>query len=193
MIVIDDKLVSDELIEERFVCNLEACKGICCVEGDFGAPLEAEEVLFLEQNFDKIRPFLSEKGIKAIEEQGTSVIAEDNNLPATTLYEGGPCAYVVKLENGQWACGVEMAFLAGAIPFRKPISCHLYPIRAKKLQNHTLVNYDRWDICSEACTLGDKLKVPVYQFLKAPIERAWGTDFYIALDGLYKEKLKKKK
>ncbi len=184
MIIVQDKLVSDEIVSEQFVCNLTACKGACCWEGDLGAPLEADELQILEEIFEKVKPFLSPAGLDAIEKQGKYVRLPDDEL-ATPLIDGGPCAYMIFNESGIALCGIETAQKAGAIDWKKPISCHLYPIRVSQhiITGTDSLNYDQWDICSAACELGKKVQVPVYQFLKEAIIRKYGEDFYEELDG----------
>ncbi len=185
MIVIDDKIISDDIIQREFVCNLSACKGACCVEGEGGAPLEEHELSILDDIYEDVKPFLTEEGIKVIEEQGKYVPfeAEYNDMSnqtgfETPLVEGGKCAYLNFDEKGIAKCQIERAWEEGIVNFQKPISCHLYPIRIKKYQNYDAVNYFKWDICSPACTLGKELQVPVYKFLKDPIVRKYGEDFY---------------
>lgn len=185
MIIVQDKLVSDDVVEQKFICNLSACKGACCWEGDFGAPLEKDELAIMESIQEKIRPFLSPAGIAALEAQGPYIWFEEMKDYGTTLIDGGPCAYMTYDALGIAQCGIEMAWKAGAVDFQKPISCHLYPIRVSKYEpfNSEVLNYDRWDICSAACALGEKEQVPVYQFLKAALIRKYGQDFYDELDG----------
>lgn len=185
MIIVQDKLVSDDVVEQKFICNLSACKGACCWEGDFGAPLEKDELAIMESIQEKVRPFLSPAGIAALEAQGPYVWFEGMNENGTTLIDGGPCAYMTYDALGVAQCGIEMAWKAGAVDFQKPISCHLYPIRVSKYEhfNSEVLNYDRWDICSAACALGEKEQVPVYQFLKTALIRKYGQDFYDELDG----------
>lgn len=187
MLIIQDVLVSDALIEEQFICNLNACKGICCVEGDYGAPLDKAELSTLEHIYEKVKPFLAADGIEAIEKQGLYVFTEETKEYTTTLIDGGPCAYRV-WKDGIIACGIEMAYYAGEVEFKKPISCHLYPIRVKenKQSGFVALNYDEWEICSDACALGKKEQVPVYQFLKEPITRKYGAEFYNELDAAAK-------
>ncbi|MCB0628801.1 MAG: DUF3109 family protein [Saprospiraceae bacterium] len=187
MIIVQDKLVSDDVVEAHFICNLNACKGACCWEGDFGAPLEEAELPVLEAIYEDIKPFLSPIGLKVLEEQGTKVWYEENEEWGTPLVEDGPCAYMT-FHNGIAQCGIEQAWKAGATDFRKPISCHLYPIRVitNPDTGFEALNYDKWHICSAACELGEKEQVPVYQFLKEPIIRKYGEDFYEELDGAAK-------
>ena len=186
MIIIEDKLVSDELVNEAFVCDLRACKGACCVEGDCGAPLEKEETAILAEIYPRIKDFLLPEGRAAIEAQGTHVPGEEAGDFATPLVNGGPCAYLTRDELGIAKCGIEQAWRAGAVDFQKPISCHLYPIRVTQLPDYEALNYHRWEICAAACTLGEKLRVPVYVFLKDALIRRYGQDFYEALDGAAK-------
>ena len=180
MIEIDNTLISEEILENDFVCNLDACKGACCVEGDAGAPVEDDEVEILERIYHKVAPYLSEQGRKAIEAQGTAVRGSDGEWE-TPLINGGECAYVVRDEKGIVLCGIEQAYREGKIDWKKPISCHLYPIRITEYSNFSAINYHEWDICSDACTLGKELGVKVYQFLKKPLIRKYGEEFYQTL------------
>ena len=186
IIEIEDKLVSDEIFKKEFVCNLGACKGACCVEGDDGAPLELEEVDLLEENLDAIKPFMSEIGYETVMKNGVFYM-DQGNEPVTTLVKGGECAFVFRDDQGITKCSVEAAYRDGKIDFNKPISCHLYPIRAHKLRSFKALNYDRWPICKDACTLGEELGVPVYKFLKEPLIRAYGVPFYQKLEEAAKE------
>jgi hypothetical protein len=184
MLLIQGILVSDELLDEQFICNLTACKGACCWEGDYGAPLEAPEMEVLERIYPQVAPFLSEEGRQAIEAQGCYTHYPDNDSFGTPLVDNGPCAYMVYDEQGIAKCGIEQAYQAGATDFKKPISCHLYPIRVTGEHERGLegLDYERWDICSAACELGRLHQVPVYQFLKEAIVRKYGADFYAELD-----------
>ncbi len=193
MFLIKGKLVSDEIFKEKFVCDLSACKGACCVEGDYGAPLEKEELDILEEIQSDLEPFLTEKGKTAIEKDGPYVEVELNQM-ATTLVKGRECAYMTRSDNGVAQCGIEQAYKAGAVNFQKPISCHLYPIRINKNEevDFEALNYDRWDICAAACTLGKTLKVPVYKFLETPLIRKFGAEFFEALEAAAQENSKEK-
>lgn len=184
MLIIQDKLVSDDVVEEHFICDLNACKGACCWEGDYGAPLEEPELAILESVYEEVKPFLSPAGIAAIEAQGKHTWF-DGMGHGTTLIDGGPCAYLTFDGTGIAHCGIERAWAAGATHFRKPVSCHLYPIRISHFDASEVeaLNYDRWEICSAACTLGKREKMPVYRFLKEAIIRRFGADFYEELDG----------
>ncbi len=188
MLIVQDKLISDDVIEKQFLCNLSACKGACCWEGDFGAPLEPEELDTLKEIYEAVKPFLSPAGIAVIEAEGTSVFQEETDDFATPLIAGGPCAYMTYDELGIAKCGIEQAHKAGVIDFKKPISCHLYPIRINKVPHGEFeaLNYDQWDICSAACTLGKKEQLPVYQFLKEALIRKYGADFFTELEAAAK-------
>lgn len=183
MLIIQEVLVSDSVVEEQFLCNLSACKGACCVEGDTGAPLEDEELDILEDIYDDVKPFLTDIGRATIELKGKYQFYPEPKEFGTILQPDGACAFVIK-ENGINKCGIEKAYLAGKTDFKKPISCHLYPIRVeeKKDVEFTAMNYDKWEICSAACTLGKKEELPVYRFLKEAIIRKFGEDFYDELD-----------
>ena len=180
MIQIDDKLISEDLFSEEFVCNLAKCKGICCVEGDAGAPLDEDETKILDEIYPKIKPYLRPEGIQAIEEQGTYTLDFEGDL-VTPLVNNAECAYVIFDEKGYTKCAIEKAYEYGVIEWQKPISCHLYPIRITEYSNFSAINYHEWDICSDACTLGKELGVKVYQFLKKPLIRKYGEEFYQTL------------
>ena len=180
MIQIDDKLISEDLFSEEFVCNLAKCKGICCVEGDAGAPLDEDETKILDEIYPKIKSYLRSEGIQAIEEQGTYTLDFEGDL-VTPLVNNAECAYVIFDEKGYTKCAIEKAYEDGVIDWQKPISCHLYPIRITEYSNFSAINYHEWDICSDACTLGKELGVKVYQFLKKPLIRKYGEDFYQTL------------
>jgi hypothetical protein len=177
MILIEDTCISDDVADKFFVCDIEKCKGACCVEGDLGAPLEEVELPILEEIYEKVKPYLSPEGIKAIEEQGKYIKDWEGDYSTTTIDEK-ECAYAIYDKKGILQCGIEQAYNDGVIDFKKPISCHLYPIRVTKYESYHAINYDRWSICSDACALGDKLGVEVYKFLKEPLIRAYGEDWY---------------
>lgn len=177
MIQVGSVLVSDDIKEKEFVCNLEKCKGACCVEGDFGAPLEDDELPVLREIYAQVKPYLSEAGIKAIERQGTYVLDDDGDFSTPTI-GGRECAYSIYDAQGVLKCGIEQAYLDGKITWKKPISCHLYPIRITKKKNFEAVNYHKWSICSPACTLGKEMQVPLYKFLKEALVRKYGQLWY---------------
>lgn len=181
MIEIDDKIVSADLLRECFACDIAQCKGICCVEGNAGAPLEAEEVGILEREYAAYKPYMTPEGIEAVERQGFMVIDEDGDL-TTPLVGDAECAYTYS-ENGITLCAIEKAWLEGKTAFRKPISCHLYPIRVVRFSNGTAgLNYHRWSICAPARECGRRLGIPVYKALREPIVRRFGEEFYKALE-----------
>jgi hypothetical protein len=183
MLVIEDKTVSDDVIDQQFVCDLNACKGACCVEGDFGAPLDKSELEILDEIYEKVKPYLTPEGIRTIEKKGKYLFVEENKEWCTPLMDRDKgCAWLVRDKNGIVMCGIEKAYRDGKIDFKKPVSCHLYPIRITKYKNFDAVNYERWSVCKAACKNGKTLKVPVYQFLKEAIIRKYGPDFYEALD-----------
>ncbi len=186
MIKIGDTIISDDIIERHFVCNLEKCKGACCVEGDAGAPVETEEIDILNEYIEKIKPYMTEAGKAVIEKEGVYDYDTDGTL-VTPLVNGAECAYVV-LENGVTYCAIEKAFNEGVIDYRKPISCHLYPIRIVEYAMYDALNYHKWPICSDACAFGDELKVPIYKFAKPALLRKYGPDWYTELESLAESK-----
>jgi hypothetical protein len=190
MLQINNTIISLDLLEKQFVCNLDKCLGECCIAGDSGAPLNDDEIDFLERNFDKIKPYMEKAGIEAIEENGIFWIDPEGEK-VTCLVNGKECAFVKM--NGKTAnCAIEMAFNDKKIDFIKPISCHLYPVRIKEFKDFTAVNYDTWDICKPAEIYGKYLGVPVFRFLKEPLIRKFGEDWYEQLEIAYKniDKLK---
>jgi Protein of unknown function (DUF3109) len=192
MIVIDQVIVSDRVVEEQFVCDLNHCKGGCCVDGDAGAPLSNEELIFLNESFDRIKPYLSAEGLAVIEESGHYVYDREFGWVTPTI-QHKMCAYGYVDEQGIVKCSIERAFNEGKTTWKKPLSCHLFPIRTKMSHDgeHEQVNYEpRQDLCKAACSLGKKLKVPVYVFLKDALIRKFGEDFYQALDQIAKEYMK---
>jgi hypothetical protein len=170
MIAIDKTLISEDLFDKKFVCDLNACKGACCVAGDSGAPLDKEELPILESVLEKVKPFMVKKGIKAVEKHGAYVVDSDGDYTTTLVSEGAECAFV------------EKAYSEGIIDWKKPISCHLYPVRITKHKNYDAVNYSHWDICKPACDCGKKLDVPVYKFLKEPLIRKYGKEWFKQLE-----------
>ena len=183
MIQLQNTLISEDILEKEFVCNLSKCKGACCVEGDAGAPLSEEETKTLENIFEDVEPYLREEGIKAIQEQGTWIIGEDGDKE-TPLVNGSECAYVIFDEKGITKCGIEKAYEDGKVDFKKPVSCHLYPVRIKGYSEFDAVNYHKWPICSDACSLGKELEVPIYQFVKDALIRKYGEDWWNELDAI---------
>ena len=177
LVEVKDKVVSTQIFEKKFVCDLNACKGACCIEGDSGAPVSLEEIDILEDTLDAIKPYMRKEGLAAVEKSGVFYIDQDGDA-GTTLVNDKECAFVYFDDNGITKCAVEKAFIEGKTDFKKPISCHLYPIRVKQFTEYQALNYDVWDICEPACACGDKLDVPVYRFLKEPLIRAFGVPFF---------------
>ena len=181
MIEIESKIVSDDILTEQFACDLAACKGQCCIDGDAGAPLDIDEVDILEEEWENYRPYMTAEGIKAVEEQGFMVVDIEGDY-TTPLINGAECAYSFRTEDGLTLCAIEAAYRDGKCSFIKPISCHLYPIRVVEFSNGGVgLNYHRWNICSSACACGKKLGLPLYKSLKEPIIRRFGEEFYNAL------------
>ncbi len=189
MKIIDNTLVSEDLKEIFFSCDLSQCRGDCCVEGDAGAPLEEEEISILEDYIDEIKPFMTELGRKVVEKNGVFDYDVDAEM-VTPLVNDRECAFVV-FENGIAWCAIEKAWLAGKIDFQKPISCHLYPVRLAKLKNHTAVNYDRWSICKMALVKGKQENIPLYLYLKVPLIRKFGAQWYRKLEKAFEEETKR--
>ena len=184
MIIIQDVLISDDVVQEEFVCNLSACKGACCWKGDYGAPVNSDEELDILSNLESIRKFLSQESNRLLDDKGCFETYSDTNFTGTTLHENGACVFMTFDKNGCAKCGIEKAYEQGTSTFQKPISCHLYPVRVVKNEesNFEAWNYDVWDICSEACVLGEKESVPIYKFLKNAITRYKGEEFFEELD-----------
>jgi len=181
MLTIQNTILSDDVFEKNFVCELNQCKGACCVQGDAGAPLLAEELDTLKEIYPLIKPYLSKEGREVIENLGTSTLDSEGDHTTPCIDGNKACAYMVQ-DAGIAQCGIEKAYRDGKISFQKPISCHLYPIRITQYPEFEVLNYDRWSICSPACAWGDHLKVPVYQFLKEPLIRKYGKDWFDELE-----------
>ena len=177
MLQINKTIISLDIIEKKFICDIQKCHGICCVEGDSGAPLENEELLEIEDALPTIWDDLSEQSKALIEAKGVSYIDQEGDL-VTSINNGKECVFTLFDEKGNCQCAFEKAWAEGKIPFRKPISCHLYPIRVKKYRDFVGVNYDQWDICAAARLFGTKESVPVYKFVKEPLIRKFGEEWY---------------
>jgi len=186
LVEIQDKIVSTQIFERQFVCDLTACKGACCIEGDGGAPLTKDEIQIIEKNLPQILPYMRPEGIAAVESFGVAYEDEDFE-PATTLVDGKECAFVYFDHTNTAKCAIEKAQREGKIDFIKPLSCHLYPIRTKQFNDYMALNYEKWDICEPACACGEKLEVPVFKFLKEPLIRAFGSEFYQELEVVARE------
>jgi hypothetical protein len=181
MVQIDDKIISLDIFERKFVCDLPACKGDCCVEGESGAPLSDEETLILEKIYGDVKPFLTATAIDEIAKQGTWVVDGDGDK-VTPIINGRECVYAYYDEDKICKCAIEKAYQLGLIAFKKPISCHLYPIRISQYKDFEALNYHHWPICQPARVLGKKVGVPVYQFLREPIVRKYGEEFYKTME-----------
>ena len=191
MIVIDNVLISDDVVEKQFVCDLGKCKGGCCEDGDAGAPLDNKELKIIDEVYEKVKPYLTGPAIAEIEKKGRYVYDKEFGWVTPTLPSDNEiCVYAYREPNGLIKCAFEQAYYDGLISWKKPISCHLYPIIAKpgKHGDYERVNYSpREKMCSPACSLGEKLKIPVYKFLKEPLIRKFGEAFYEALDTVAKD------
>ncbi len=190
-------IISEDILDRKFVCNLQACKGACCVEGEAGAPVTKEETEILKKIYPKIKSYLRKEGIAAIESQGEYTTNPKGDFE-TTLVNGKECAYAVFDENNTAKCGIELAHKEGVIKedaadFHKPISCHLYPIRIQEYKELTAINYHSWPICADACILGEKLSIPAYKFVKNAFIRKFGTEWYEELDRVATEYFENKK
>ncbi|MBM3454428.1 MAG: DUF3109 family protein [Bacteroidetes bacterium] len=186
---IDDKIISSELFRKKFVCDLNSCKGACCVEGDGGAPLTQDEVTGIKENLTHILPYLSKASKKEIAQNGFYTEDSDGEKH-TKLMPEGACVFVSTNSKGINSCAIEQSFRDQKSSHHKPISCHLYPIRVKKFGNLEALNYEEWSICRAACVLGELKQVRVVEFLKDPLIRAYGEDFYTELMSLKHEILK---
>ena len=191
MLQIDDTIISLDLLDESFVCDLNTCKGNCCIEGDDGAPLEESEVKIIENLLPIIWDDLTEKSQEVIKKQGVSYI-DDDGEPVTSIVNGDECVFTYTDDSGICKCAIEKAFREGKTDFYKPVSCHLYPVRLQKYEDYVAVNYRRWSVCNCARKLGSKLGVPVYKFLKEPLIRRFGAEWYEQLE-IADEELKNRK
>ena len=180
MIIVDDKIVSDDLVSVYFSCNLHACHGDCCVEGDEGAPLEEEEIGILEDALDEIKPYMRAEGLEVVNEFGVFDYGVDGDY-VTPLVNDRECAFVY-FENGIAFCAIEQAYRKGLIDFMKPISCHLYPIRINKYRTFEAVNYHQWPVCAPALEQGKQQGIPVYKAMKEPLVRKYGAEWYRKLE-----------
>lgn len=184
MIAIDDTLISEDLLDKKFVCDLNACKGACCVEGDSGAPLDKEELPQLEAVVEQVKPYMTKKGLKAVQKHGAYVVDGDGDYTTTLVGPGKECAFVVFDEQNIAKCAIEQAYRDGKISWRKPISCYLYPVRITRHKGYDAVNYHKWNICKPACSCGQKLDVAVYKFLKSPLIEKYGENWYRQLEAV---------
>ena len=192
MFQLENAIVSSDIFTKDFVCNLKSCRGICCVKGHAGAPLEREELQTMKEVYPKVKPLLRKEGIASIEQQGLYTTNKENGYE-TTLVQGKECAYVIFDKNNTALCAIEQAYNAGIISWQKPISCHLYPIRLQEYTNFIAVNYQHWEICDKACVLGKELQIPVYKFVKQALVRKFGKKWYEQLENIAKGYLNKEK
>lgn len=181
MIQIGNAILSFDVFEKHFLCDLMACKGACCVEGDSGAPLSKEEAVLIEKFYPVFEKYLSEQNKKVVQKEGFALIDSDGDL-VTPLYNNRECAYTFRNENGITKCAIEKAYFNGEIDFRKPVSCHLFPIRITSYKDFDAVNYQRLDICKPGRECGAKNKLPLYQFLKEALIRKYGETWYAELE-----------
>jgi hypothetical protein len=195
VIVIDNVLVGDDIVEKQFVCDLAKCKGGCCEEGDAGAPLENEELNTIDDVYEIVKPYLSRASVAEIEKKGKYVFHEEFGWVTPTLGNDSEiCVYGIREKGGMIKCAFEQAYYEGKIKWKKPISCHLFPIIAEKGKDgYDKMNYEpRQNLCNPACFLGKKLQVPTYQFLKEAVIRKYGEKFYEALDTIAGKRSKRK-
>jgi len=191
MFQLGNTIVSEDIIEKVFVCNLTACKGACCIDGDAGAPLDKNEIIILEEIYPSVKPYLRKESVEAIEKQGVFITNGDGEHE-TPLIDGADCAYVIYDENNIALCAIEESFNRGEIDFVKPISCHLYPIRIQDYSKFAAINFHSWKICDNACNLGKELQIPVYKFVKKALIRKFGENWYNDLEEAAKVHQKKR-
>lgn len=184
MIIIQDKLINEDVLQSFFACDLHACKGACCWEGDYGAPIENDELTKIDDNLDAIKTYLNEESISIIENDGYDKYYKDINTLGTNLKENGDCVFLKREDSGIAYCGIERAYKDNKSSFIKPVSCHLYPIRldADPFTGFEMLSYHRWNICSAACSNGKTHLIPLYEFTKDAIIRKFGEDFYDELE-----------
>lgn len=189
MVFITDILISQDVFRKKFVCALDSCKGACCWEGDFGAPLEEYEVQWLRENINSLQPFLTVEGWELIQESGVCMYYPQMEKMGTPLRPDGSCAYLVFESSGKARCGIQMAFESRADGLQKPISCHLFPLRILEEPqiNFVAINYEQWDICSAGCSRGESMGIPVFRFSKDALIRRFGLSFYSELERVYLE------
>ena len=193
MYLIQEILISAEVFHRKFICNLDKCKGACCWEGDFGAPVAHDEQEIIDGVLTDVLPYLSEQSQNRIKEQGPYQHDAGYGGIVTTLMDDGACAFLFKDDKGIAVCGFERAHRDGKTDFKKPISCHLYPLRVKtnKKTGFEAINYDEWDLCSDACQLGEEMSMPVFRFVKDALIRKYGQGFYDELEGVYEQVIMK--
>jgi hypothetical protein len=176
MIQIDETIISQDILSKKFACDVTKCKGACCVQGDSGAPLEEEETKIIKSILPVITPFMRQEGIEAVEKQGVFIIDSDGDM-VTPLVNGQECCFAI-FKDGIALCSFEIAFRANLSSFKKPLSCHLYPVRITKYKGFDAVNYHEWDICNPALTAGENSDILLTDFLKEPLSRKYGSEWY---------------
>ena len=181
MLIVEDVILSEQILERKFACQLDKCKGACCLEGDAGAPLLHSELTEIGSRIEAIKPFMTEESLALLDKNGFYTRDSEGDL-VTECHGAGACIFVRFTETGITQCAIEQAHAAGTIDYKKPISCHLYPIRAKKYGSYLAMNYHDWDICGDACKAGSEMNVPVYVFLKEALTRKMGAKWYTALE-----------
>lgn len=186
MLIHKNTIISQDVINEAFVCDLSRCKGICCVEGEYGAPLENDEIPVIQNDLENIIPFMDKAAVNEVEKRGFYEVDPDGEK-VTNCIDKKACVFAVKENDGIYKCAIEQAHNNGKSRLKKPVSCHLYPVRLSKVGDNTAVNYDRWEICSPACELGSSLKVPVYRFVKDALIRKFGENWFKELESIIKE------
>ncbi|MDD2299532.1 MAG: DUF3109 family protein [Fermentimonas sp.] len=177
MIQIQQTIISDDIFKEHFICDLCKCKGQCCVDGESGAPLEQHEFEDINEILPAIWDDLSSAAQELINEQGIAYTDYDGEL-VTSIIKGRECVFTYFDENGVCKCAIDKAYREGRINVQKPISCHLYPIRLKEYVEFTAVNYHKWSVCEPATVLGREKGLPLFQFLKEPLIRKFGEEWY---------------
>jgi hypothetical protein len=188
MIKVDNCLVSEDVIEKSFACNVSACKGVCCIEGDAGAPLDPDEIITIQKNIEAIKPEMDETGLALLDKEGFSEKDPFDQMDVTTCKENKECVFVVR-KDGILNCAIEIANKKQDFGFPKPISCHLYPVRIDKYSEFYALNYHRWSICADACSKGKEDDIKVYQFAQGALERKFGKEWYGNLENAVKEYL----
>ncbi len=181
MLIVGNVLVSEELIDKCFSCDIEQCKGLCCVEGELGAPVAPDEVAELEDYYPSFQKYMTEEGVAVVENGGTFVFNGGDSFDTPLMESNDACVFAY-FEDGVAKCAIEKCHLSGEIPFRKPISCYLYPIRISRVGDYDALNYDHWSICRSAVENGNRLGLPVYKFLREPLIAKYGEKWYAELE-----------
>lgn len=177
MLIVDNAIVSEDIAECCFDCDLSCCKGECCIEGDCGAPLLKEEIPILQRILPDVKPYMTPEGIQVVEAEGVSAL-DNAGEPCTPLIDNRECAYIHWGPDGMAFCAIEKAYREGKVDWKKPVSCHLYPIRVDDFGEFIAVNYHRWDICRCAVAKGRESGVPLYEYLREPLIRRFGQAWY---------------